>query len=62
MIKTINTARATTKGRMATQSTASRARYCPIILRVDGKIPPLSRPECAADIDLAVGWQRSTGY
>lgn len=62
MIKAINTARATTNGRIATQSTASKPRYCPIILHVDRKIPPLSRPKCAADIDLAVGWQLSLGY
>ncbi len=55
MLKAINTSRATIDGRMAAKSTASKARYCPIILRVDGKIPPFSRPEGAADIDLAVG-------
>ena len=62
MLNAINTARTTTNGRIATQSTASEPRYRLIILPVDGKIPPLSRPECAADIDWAVGWQRSTGY
>jgi hypothetical protein len=47
---------------MAAKSTTPKPGCRPIILPVDGKISPFSRPECAADIDWAVGWQRSTGY
>jgi hypothetical protein len=54
-IKDINTAPATINGRMAAKSIASKPGGRPIILPVDGKIPPFSRPEGAADIDWAVG-------
>jgi hypothetical protein len=55
MLKAINTAHATTNGRITTQSIASRPGGRLIILPVDGKIPPLPRPEGATDIDWAVG-------
>jgi hypothetical protein len=55
MIKDINTAPATINGRMAAKSTASKPGCRLIILPVDGKIPPLPRPEGATDIDWAIG-------
>ena len=62
MINDINTVHTTINGRITTQSTAAKAGGRLIILPVDVKIPPLPRPECATDIDWAVGCQRSTGY
>jgi hypothetical protein len=55
MINGINTAPATIDGRMPAKSTASKPGCRLIILPVDGKIPPLPRPEGATDIDWAIG-------